>query len=293
MLWALKAFGAFFRSLSHPMALTMGGTLGSSIWRLSGRKAMDASMRCSKVLGILMEDARRIVRSSFRHFGMGLAEVIRFPVMGDRLLDLVEFTGLEHLDEALSRRRGAIILSCHMGNWELTAAALALLGYPMRVVAADQRDPRITEMLVGLRSSCGVVTIGKSSDLRGIFKCLEEGGALAVLLDQDAKAKGLVKDFLGLPASTPLGPVKLARRLGCPVVPCRSQRDPMNPMMHRVAFFPPLKGPAGEAFGEDEPGSVEACNRLLSGWIREVPDQWMWMYDRWTSTMGPNWWTAP
>ncbi|EHM10607.1 Lauroyl/myristoyl acyltransferase [Thermanaerovibrio velox DSM 12556] len=290
---ALKLFGALFRYMEHQSAVELGGRLGEMVALLSRRRVNQASARCSRVLGISEEAARGIVLSSYRHFGMGLAEVIRFPVMRDAIPGLVEFEGLENLDRALALGRGAIILSCHMGNWELTAAALALKGYPIRVVAADQRDQRVTDMLVSMRASCGVVTIGKASDLKGVFKCLEEGGALAVLLDQDAKSKGLVSDFLGLPASTPLGPVKLARKLGCPVVPCRSVRDAFNPRMHRVALMSSLEGPDGQPFGEDEAGSLGVCNRLLSSWIREVPDQWIWMYDRWASTMGRNWWTVP
>jgi KDO2-lipid IV(A) lauroyltransferase len=290
---ALKLFGALFRYMEHQSAVELGGRLGGLVAALSRERVDQASARCSKVLGISMEAARRVVLGAYRHFGMGLAEVIRFPVMRDAIPGLVEFEGLENLDRALAMGKGAIILSCHMGNWELTAAALAVKGYPIRVVAADQRDPRVTDLLVSMRSSCGVVTIGKASDLKGVFRCLEEGGALAVLLDQDAKSKGLVSDFMGLPASTPLGPVKLARKLGCPVVPCRSVRDRYNPLNHRVTLLPTLNGPGGEPFGQDEVGSLEVCNRLLSSWIREVPDQWIWMYDRWASTMGRDWWTAP
>lgn len=288
----LNLVGALFRSLGHRRALELGGSLGELVGRASPRRLEEASRRCSRVLGILPGEAREVVLGAYRHFGMALAELMRFPVMGRDLLDLVEFQDLERLDRALSLGRGAIILSCHMGNWELTAAALALLGYPIRVVAADQRDPRVNQMLVNLRSSCGVVTIGKATDLKGVFRCLEEGGALAVLLDQDAKAKGIVSDFLGFPASTPLGPVKLARKLGCPVVPCRSQRSLSDPTRHSVRFLDPLKGPNGEEFGLDEAGSVGVCNRLLSGWIREVPQQWMWMYDRWASTVPREAWTA-
>ncbi|MCX7829190.1 MAG: lysophospholipid acyltransferase family protein [Thermanaerothrix sp.] len=289
----LKILVSLFRCMGHGSSVRLGGWLGKLVAAFSKERVDQASARCSRALGISREAARGVVLSSYRHFGMGLAEVIRFPVMREAIPGLVEFEGLENLDRALSMGKGAIILSCHMGNWELTAAALALKGYPIRVVAADQRDPRLTDMLVSMRSSCGVVTIGKASDLKGVFRCLEEGGALAVLLDQDAKSKGLVSEFLGLPASTPLGPVKLARKLGCPVVPCRSVRSPWDPVMHRVTLFPPLEGPGGEPFGRDELGSLEICNRLLSSWIREVPDQWIWMYDRWASVMGRNWWTAP
>jgi KDO2-lipid IV(A) lauroyltransferase len=133
-------------------------------------------------------------------------------------------------------------------------------------------------MLVELRKGVGVTTIGKGFDLRGAIGCLRHGEILGVLLDQDAKEKGVVAPFLGLPASTPYGPVKLAQRMGSPIVPLFIvRRDSV--CRHDLYVLPPLEVTA------DVKASVTRCNDVISEWIARFPEGWLWLYPRWASTV--------
>jgi KDO2-lipid IV(A) lauroyltransferase len=132
--------------------------------------------------------------------------------MIDRLEKIMTVDGEEHLRRAMELGKGAIFLSAHIGNWEYGAAILAHKGFPINAIGAEQRDPRITEAIVDLRRSAGVKPVGKGLDLKGAISCLKAGEVLAVLLDQDARDMGVVSPFLGFPASTPVGPIKLARK---------------------------------------------------------------------------------
>jgi KDO2-lipid IV(A) lauroyltransferase len=185
----------------------------------------------------------------------------------------------------MERGRGVIFLSAHIGNWEYGAALLAQMGFPVNAIGAEQRDPRITEAIADLRRSAGVKPVGKGLDLKAALSCLRAGEVLAVLLDQDARDSGVVSPFLGFPASTPTGPLKLARKFGSPVLPVHVVRLPDGERFS-MTIEPALEGPAGEPFGEELQYAADRCNDAISAWIRCAPEQWLWMYPRWATTMG-------
>jgi KDO2-lipid IV(A) lauroyltransferase len=256
-----------------------------AVGRFSGKRVERARSRCAKALGVSAREAAKIVFSSYGHFGMALSEFFRLPKEYSRIGELVTVTGSENIGLALNRGRGVILLSAHIGCWEYGAALLAKLGFPMNAIGAEQRDWRITEAIAKIRMSCGVKTLGKGLDLRAAMECLKKNEILAILLDQDAREFGIVSPFLGFPASTPAGPIKLARKLGCAVVPVCVTRNPGSVSMS-MKIYPALAGRDGDPFGADLQYAADRCNDIISGWIRETPGQWMWMYPRWATTAG-------
>ena len=271
--------------MPHKSALALGAFIGGTVERHSLDRVAKARARCARVLGIEEEEAAEIIANTYRNFGRSLVEFIRLPQMADDLENLIELRGEEHLREAFDLGRGVIFLSAHLGNWEYGAALLARRGFPMNAIGADHRDPRITKAFQELRASAGVKLVGKGLDLKAAILCLKKGEILAVLLDQDAREAGLVSPFLGVPASTPFGPIKLARKFGSPVVPVHIVRQADKTHL-RMTIEPPLAGKDGRPFGEDLQHAVDSCNEKISSWIRETPDQWLWMYPRWATTTG-------
>lgn len=285
VIWAaLCGFRAVCNILPHGVAVRLGGALGRTVERLSDRRAAKARARAERILGVSGDEARRIVTGAYTHFGRALVEFIRLPKMYARLDELVTVTGEEYLRDAVALGRGVIFLSAHIGCWEYGAATMARHGIPMSAIGAEQRDDRITETIEDLRRFAGVKPVGKGLDLRAAIDCLKRGEALAVLLDQDARDAGIVSPFLGQPASTPVGPIKLARKFGCPVVPVHVVRDEDGLHM-TMTIEPPLSGRDGEPFGEDLQYAVDRCNEVISGWITRNPGQWLWMYPRWATTL--------
>lgn len=256
--------------------------MGSFVASLSRRKVSEARERCARVLGVSNERAGEIVLGAYRHFGRAAAEFARMPLMADKIDSLVSFTGVEYLVEAVRSGRGALLATAHIGNWEYAAAWLAHQGLPVNSLGTEQRDERITELISSLRRAGGTKALGKASDLKSMIKALQRGEIIAVPVDQDAKEAGVVSPFLGFPASTPLGPVKLAARLGCDVIPgiCTRNADGIT---FETKIFPPMKGRNGEPFGKDIQSSTDDLNAVISAEIRRRPEQWMWMYPRWES----------
>lgn len=284
-LWlVVRVFGALVRTLPHRPAVCLGGLLGLLTRFFSRRRVDAAERRCVRVLGVGVTEARRIVRESYRNHGRAFAEILRIPVLGDSIERLYSVHGEENLKKAFEKGKGIILLSAHLGNWELAASRVNRMGYPVEAIGADQRDPRLTDLLVGLRASGGIVTIGKGFDLKAALRCLKNGKVLAVLLDQDAKEKGVIARFLGRPASTPYGPVKMSWKIGSPIVPVFSVRK-LDGIHHDLFLLPALDIPP-EGGEESLKEAVQACNDVLGEWIARFPEQWMWLYPRWKSTVG-------
>jgi len=273
------------RGLPYSWSISLGAGLGALLWAASKKKVDEAERRCVRALQVGVTEARRIVRGSYTNLGRSVAEFLSMDKVQDNLRDLVEFHGEEHLREALARGKGVLFLSAHLGNWEIGAAAVAGRGYPMNAIGTDQPDERITNLIIQKRAECGVTSVGKGFDLKAAMRCLQRGEALAILMDQDVRDKGVVVPFLGLPASTPYGPAKIARKLGSTILPAFMVRRGTS-MVHDFFILP---SPWEKGY-PDEDESVETsmtlCNDAISGFIRKYPEQWMWLYPRWASTEG-------
>ncbi|MDR3255625.1 MAG: lysophospholipid acyltransferase family protein [Synergistaceae bacterium] len=286
VIWAsLVVFRSLCCALPHERALSLGGFLGHTVERFSSKRVQRARARCERMLGVDAAEASRIISGVYSHFGMSLVEFLRLPKMIGHIEELVEVEGYEHFERAMDKGRGAIFLSAHIGNWEYGAALLASRGIPMNAIGAEQRDSRITKAIADLRRSAGVKPLAKGLGLKGAFSCLRAGETLAVLLDQNAKDAGVISPFLGFPASTPTGPIKLARKFGSPVLPARVIRRPDGERF-LMTIDPPLEGPDGSPFVEDIQYAADRCNEAISSWIKETPEQWLWTYPRWESTLG-------
>jgi KDO2-lipid IV(A) lauroyltransferase len=260
----------------------LGGIVGSLIPLFTRNKLKEATDRCAKVLDIPRKEASLIVKGAYRNFGKSTAEFIRIPVMAHKLDEIVTVNGEENLREAYEAGKGVFIVTGHIGNWEYAGAWCAQHGYPMNGLGTDQRDERITNLIMELRNAGGMKALGKASDLKAMIRALQAGEIIAVPVDQEAKKAGIVSPFLGYPASTPIGMAKLADKLGCAVVPayCVRWLDTHKLELH---FLPALKGREGKPYGKDLQSSIDDCNEVISEWIRKYPDQWMWMYPRWES----------
>lgn len=254
------------------------------MWFVSKKKVDKAETRCVRSLGIAITPARRIVIESYRNIGRAVAETLRLPSMKGSVGDFMKLEGEENVQRELDSGRGVILLLAHLDNWEM-AAFIASRLWPINAIGADQRDSRITDLLMSIRASGGAKPIQKGQGLRGAIQCLKRGEVLCILHDQDAKDKGLVVPFLGLPASTPTGVARLAAKFNAAVVPLHIVRN-QDGFTHTAIFSPALTDPSGEVFGKNEEYALTACNECISTWIREHPEQWLlWLYPRWASTV--------
>ena len=285
---------ALIRFLPHGAALAFGRLVGRLARLLLWKKTDKCEARCVKSLGVGVTLARDIVKKSFVNMGMSVVEFIRFPCMKDRVKDFAIFdkASKKILTEAISRGRGVILMVAHMDNWELAAMRVISEGFPLHVVYTPQRNQGgANDIITKIRTETeGMLLIGnKGAGLREIFRALRSGGVVVIMQDLDARRDGIIMNFLGLPASTHDGVVKLYQKFKCPIIPVHYLRDPRDFSRHSVTFTEILSDRTdknGRPFGEDLEASLELCNEVIESWIRQNPEQWMWIMDRWEFTLG-------
>jgi KDO2-lipid IV(A) lauroyltransferase len=269
--------GILPRRLGHAVF----GGLGSLSYRLlkHERKVALANLRLVYGGKYTDKEVGDMARQAFVNLGKFAFDAISMGKYTIENLDrTVEVVGRHHLDQALARGTGAIAITGHIGNWELMGAYLARKGYPVNVLATRVRNERLDDLLIGIRRKAGLKVLERSRELMSAFRCLKHGEMLGVLIDQDTAVESVTVEFLGHPAKTPVGPAKLASRMGAAVVPMAMLLKPDG--RYRLEIKEPIR-PNGDGSSLTE--DVATCSKALEEFIREEPTQWVWMHKRWKS----------
>lgn len=224
---------------------------------------------------------RGLARRSFEHLGVTAAELCRALVEPpERTLARIDVDGLPHLEAAMAAHGRALLVTAHLGNWELLTLAHRLSGFPLAIVVRALDAPWLDALVRRLREAGSVEIIDKRDALRPVLEALRRGRMVAVLLDQNAtRREGVFVPFFGQPASTSRGIAAIAVRTGTPIVPLFIRRGATG--RHRVWVEPPLPPPVRSTSDDAVVELTAACTASIERAIREAPDQWLWMHDRW------------
>ncbi len=283
LLAPLALLGVTLAYLPWRLGLWVGRRLGDlAYWVLPGRRAV-ARENLERAFGREWSgrELDRLCRESFRHLGMTLVEACTFFFRPPSvLLSRVNVQGVDHLKAAAAHGRGILLLSAHLGNWELLAAAHVHTGYPASVVVRPLDSAVLDRVVTRFRERGGVEVIPKRHALRGVRDALRRGRMVGILLDQNAsRREGVFVPFFGEPASTSKSLALLALWSGAPVVPVFIQRETVG--SHRVTIEPALPPPATGDREEDVAAFTAAFSRVVESRIRQSPEQWFWMHRRW------------
>jgi KDO2-lipid IV(A) lauroyltransferase len=220
------------------------------------------------------------VRRNFQHLGQTLVEFLKMVHWDDAEIERrVELQGIEHLEAALAAGRGALTITAHYGNWELLAARVAKMGYPVNVIARDADDPATNLFINEIRGDLGYRVISRSNAMRRALECLRQNELLAILLDQNTKSGEIFVDFFGHPAATATGPAVLARRTGAPLIPVFIHRTANG--RHLGQFLPPVTWEATDDKEQEVREITTRLTKVIEGQVRAEPDQWFWIHNRW------------
>lgn len=282
--WKIVAILQFLAPIiPYPMLLRLGTMVGLTFRFFSKKRAKRAALICSRFLAISLSEAQDYIRLSYCNLGQSFMETLRFQrVSSSEIEEIVEIKGLFHLEKALAQGKGVVLVSGHIGNWELAGIWLGKKGYPINVIGAPQEDHRLNNLLLQLREKYSIQTIFKGFSFRKAIECLKNGQIVGIMLDQDGGKKGCLVPFLGFPARTSVGPVRLAQKTNSWIVPFIMVRQRSFPHHHRLEFFPGFK--VEEDSNNPLLDALHQCNNFLSSWIKQYPDQWMyegWLYERW------------
>jgi KDO2-lipid IV(A) lauroyltransferase len=223
-----------------------------------------------------------LLRANFAEMGRTAAEWARHSLLlPEQILSRVEFRGLEHVEKAIARGRGALVVTAHYGYWELIPSAVRLR-LPQVEVAATGRtisNPFVQAMVAARRNRGGGQLLER--DTGEIIRALRRNAAVGILADlrRSRKRGGILSYFLGRRAWSTHGPATIARRTRCALIVAYTRR--IAGTRHRVEFFPELEPDWSSDLRADGKAVTQALNDALEKIIREDPVSWLWIHRRW------------
>lgn len=219
---------------------------------------------------------RRLIDGVFRNIGRLLVVFARFSeINSSNISQWIRYEGYEHFEAARARGKGVLFATAHLGNWELSAFAHALLSAPMHVVVRPLDNRRIDALVERRRMLSGNRLIEKKDFARSILQALRQNEAVGILVDQNASLdNGVFVDFFGIPACSGVGFARIAAHSGAAVIPGFAVWSETE-SRYILKFYPPV-----EITGDAEQDTRRIQKRLEAA-IREYPDQWLWIHRRW------------
>ena len=226
------------------------------------------------------KEIQAIARRVFKNIAKNAVELVRFPKISESNIDdIITMEGSEILDREFSKGKGIIIITAHIGNWEMMAITLRIKNYPGVAVGKRIYFHKYDEYLNSLRRHHDVHIVYRDESPRKILKILKSNRIVGIVADQDVDSvEGVFVNFMGRRAYTPSGPAVLAKVTGAPLVPVVVIRDGRK---HRLIVSEPIELADTGNKEADVVTNTQRWSDVLEAYIRKYPDQWVWMHRRW------------
>jgi len=229
-------------------------------------------------------DGRRkeTIRDMARYLAWQAVEFARYPRYNrGNVESVIEIEGHENFLEARRRGKGVLILTGHIGAWELSSFAHAVYGYPMHYMARPLDNARLDAFVNRYRGLSGNQPIYKNESARAVLKTLHSGGIVGILADQNTlPEEGTFVEFFGKTACTTTGIARLALHTGAPVVPGYAYWDEKADK-YKLRFDPVVELTDTGNSERDIQENTERFAKITESIIRQFPAQWVWVHARW------------
>lgn len=219
------------------------------------------------------KEIARIRIKVFRNFAKYLVDFFRFSKIDKEYIKKnIKIDNIAYINEALSCGKGVIVLSAHIGNWELGGVVVALSGYPIWVVALTHKQKKVNDFFNAQRKSKNVSVIPVGRAVRQCLNVLNENKLIALVGDRDFSQRGAVIDFFGKPTILPEGPAAISLKTQAVIVPgfmFRNDDDTFTLRFEKPVEFTPTL---------DKQKDIKALmlqyKTIIEDYIRQFPDQW-------------------
>ena len=227
----------------------------------------------------------KIARGVYRTLGIVAAEFFDLPKFTSKnVREIVETEGVENCERALAKGKGVLLFSAHFGNWELEAAAVALLVKPAVVIYRPLDSPLLDSLVSRVRSASGNKPLPKENAMRAMIRTLHKNGMLGILIDQNTDwYEGVFVNYFGRPACTTSGLAHLALHSGAPVLPAYLIR--LSEGRYRLVIEPALEIIDTGDREADVIANTQRFTKVIEDVVRKYPEQWLWVHQRWKTQL--------
>jgi len=280
----LKVSSFFVNLLPEGIAFWLGRQLGKVWYYLDfeHRKVAIQNLRTAFDREKSAYEIQVIARRTFQNLGMMAVEFFRIPRMDmETFKKRVKMEGVAEALVLLEKKKGALLLISHFGNWELMGLMSKVIGNPIVVIAKPMKKNQwVDQFITKIRNAAGLEVISTVNASRKVIKALSQNRVVGILIDQRAKrSEGIWADFFGKKAPTTPGLAVLAMKTGAPVVPVFMVRNGFG--KHRLIIQKPLELVHTGDIKKDVETNTQLFNHTLESMIRQYPDQWFWVHRRW------------
>jgi Kdo2-lipid IVA lauroyltransferase/acyltransferase len=228
------------------------------------------------------EKRAELLRGVYRHLGWQLVEFCRMSrYTPANTRDWIRTEGLEHYLTAKARGNGVLIVTGHLGAWELSSFYHSLMGHPMGMVIRRLDNRKLDDYVNAIRCLHGNRVLHKDDFARGLLTAMRDGETVGILMDTNMRPpQGAFVEFFGRQACTALGLARVALKTGAAVLPGFMLWEPAE-RKYVLHFGPELMFTQTEDAEADALAATQQCAAVSEEWIRRYPDQWLWIHRRW------------
>jgi KDO2-lipid IV(A) lauroyltransferase len=281
--WLVLAVARPLGRLPRGLARRLSGVLAWSVYRLHGRLRRVGERNLEIALPTLSAaDRDSILRGIFRHLGWQLVEFCRMNrYTVENCRGWMRTEGLDHYLAAQARGKGVLIVTGHLGAWELSGFYLSMMGHTMSVVIRPLDNQFLDEFVNANRCRYGNRMLPKNDFARGLLNAMRSGETVAMLMDTNmTPPQGEFVEFFGQQACTATGLARIALKTGAAVLPAFMlwEKAERRYVLH---FGPELVLTRTGDMHADIHAATQQCTSAIEAWIRRYPDQWLWIHRRW------------
>jgi len=225
---------------------------------------------------------KKIIRGVYVHLGWQLVEFCRMTrYTPENTRNWMRTDGLEHYLAAQARGKGVLIITGHLGAWELSSFYHSMMGHPMGMVIRRLDNRKLDDYVNGIRCMHGNFVLSKDDFGRGLLTAMREGKTVGILMDTNmTPPQGEFVKFFGIDACTGTGPAHIARKTGAAVVPGFMFWEAAE-QRYVLRFGEEVQIPRTDNVAADILAGTQRCTSVIETWIRRYPDQWLWIHRRW------------
>jgi Kdo2-lipid IVA lauroyltransferase/acyltransferase len=282
---AFKGFSFFINLLPEVWALWLGRLMGRIAYGLDRGHRKTAIHNLTLAFGFekSKQEIRAIARRTFENLFMTAVEFVRIPATDVEVFrKRLTVEGLENVKDLLQNEtKGILLLLSHFGNWELMGLVAKMFQLPISVIARPIKKNKWIDRVVGeIRDGAGLEVISAAKASRRVLQALGQNRVVGILTDQRAKrSEGVWVEFFGRKAPTTPALAVLSMRTGAPIVPVFMVREAKG--RHRLLIKETLQLVETGDVRKDVETNTRLVNQTLEGMIRQYPDQWFWVHQRW------------